>query len=66
MPDGCWLDLFNLIYEIIKIDGCIPQSALESEPINFGMKSENNPPSVWMLHFDMAALAMDFNESHAL
>ena len=56
----------NILNEIVKINGRIPQGAFERETIHFRVKGKNNSPSVWMLHLKMTAFTMDFNESHAL
>jgi hypothetical protein len=64
--DGFDRQLFDVSNEVIKINGCISQSAFESETIDFGMKGENYSPTIGMLHFNVAPLAMNFNESHTL
>jgi hypothetical protein len=56
----------DLLNKFVGVNRSIAESSLEGEAVDLRMVGKNNPSSVPMLHFDMASLAVDFNETHAL
>jgi hypothetical protein len=58
--------LSDLLHEIVEVDHCIPQRALERKPVHFIVKRENDPAAIRMLHLNVATLAMNFHETHPL
>jgi hypothetical protein len=55
----------ELAQEILKADFRVSQGSFQCEAIDLRMIGEHDDPAVGMTHFDMAALAMDLDESEA-
>ena len=52
--------------EFCDVDVRVAERAFECVTINFIVKGEHDPSSVRMLHFDVAAFAMNLNEAEPL
>jgi hypothetical protein len=56
----------SLPEKIFYLDARVAERAFEGLAVNFVMEGENDSSAVGVLHFDMAALAMNFHEAQSL
>ena len=52
--------------KLIRVNRSVAQCAFESESVNLIVAGKDDSPTVRMLHFDVTAFAMNFNEAHPL
>jgi len=57
---------FDVIQEVLHIDGCVPKRSFEGKAIHLVMEREYNPAAIEMFHLHMATLAVNLHESHSL
>jgi hypothetical protein len=59
----CSLDLLK---KNVFTDVGVAQSPSQRVSVDLGVIRKNNPPAIWMLHFDMAPFPVNLNEPKAL
>lgn len=59
-------DSSDVLQKIFGLHARIAERALEGETIHLVMEGKNDAPSIRVLHFDVAALAMNLHEADAL
>src|SRR5580658_6277253 len=56
----------NLPKKILHLNASVAQSSSQCVTIHFCMEGKHNSPSIRVLHFDVASLAMDFQKTESL
>ena len=58
--------LFDVFDKIINGNGGVTQCAFQRVAIHFVMKREDDTPTIFVLHFDVTSLPMDFDKAETL
>lgn len=58
--------LFDVINKIINLNGGVTERSFQSVAVHFIMEREDDTPAIFVLHFNVASLPVDFDEAETL